>query len=87
MRQTPLVEAAAFRGDKFDEPSGIVGAVGGEFGKRPGIFQECEVFVDAQFGGTAGQQYLPALLGLGGDSHEGCVDTSVKPCWRRHESG
>ena len=60
---------------------------GGEFGKRPGIFQECEVFVDAQFGGTASQQYLPTLLELGSNDHEGCADTSVKPCRCRHESG
>ena len=65
----------------------MVGAVGGEFGKRPGIFQECEVFIDAQFGGLAGQQYLPALLGLGGDGHEGCTDASVESCRCRHESG
>ena len=65
----------------------MVGAVSGEFGKRPGIFQERKVFVDTQFGGTASQQYLPALLGLGGDGHEGCADASVESCWRRHESG
>ena len=87
VRQTPLVEAATFRGDKFDEPSGIVGAVNGEFSKRPGIFQEREVFIDTQFGGPASQQYLPALLGLGGDGHEGCADTSVEACRCRHESG